>query len=182
MFAFGVPAIILAHEFGHYSYARICGHQARIRTARTDWTGEFKNKAEQRHFSVRCALAGPVVELSLATLGSSWLYVYVRRRRRAQPIALAVWPASLCCTAGFRWFKIALQGSTTDEAELSSWLGFHWQTLPLLLLPLSLAYLAVLLYSHFRLNTWVDLSFGVIGGIAGGLVWLYIAGPALLGG
>lgn len=95
-------------------------------------------------------------------------------------MGVRMWIFTALALAGLRWFKVIFDGRWSDEAYLSQVMGLHHLLLPALLVSLSLAATTVIIRFHWRQKTLKPLLAGIAAAGLSALVWISLAGPALL--
>lgn len=167
------PLLIVLHEAGHYTAARLLGYSP------TFSYGEvtiYQPLGSTHQFI--WTLAGPCVELLLCVFGVVGLIRLSRSSRTGS--CAEVWLWSALAGSGIRWLKVPFDGDYGDEARMSVMLGFHHLFLPLILLIPSLALAVLLLRFHRQNHTLLPLAVSFAVGIISVFVWLTYLGPAVL--
>ncbi len=175
VFACFPPLMILAHEVGHYSVSRFLGYHPQFRYAEifipisqgvsnSDW--------------LWITLAGPLVEGTMTVIGLSWLFRNYRMGPREYGSPL--WIFTALSLAGLRWVKVIFDGRGSDEAWLSATAGWHYLTLPILLLPIAILSGGAVFCFHRKQQTLLPLAAGFCAGLVSVALWFTVVGPALL--
>ena len=167
------PLMILLHELGHYSAARLLGYSPILSYAKV-----FVFQPMNRTHDFLFALAGPCVDLVFCVLGVTGLF----RLGRSLPThrCWEVWLWSAFAISGFRWIKIPFDGVQSDEGGMSALLGFHPLLIPLALLPPAAVAVGILIRFHLRNQTLLPYAASFVASALSVLVWFTLLGPALL--
>ncbi len=176
-----VPGFIPLHELTHYYCAKAHGWDAKIYSVVTHYRQidpEIMNGSVMR---MRCAAVGPAFDLAVSLTGAGIFLFLMKGKSIALSESFWFWFASICCVKGLRWFRIVWQGHG-DEAAVSVSLGLERMFVAKLLLPVSIGFLLLLLWVHWRTKTTVQFFAAYCAGVIGVGLWIDIVGPAIFGG
>ena len=176
LWVFLVPTVILGHEAGHWLAGKACNldvvlHHDQVRFRKPpDWND---HSSQMLLFTI----GGPVVELSLATIGICGLWRF-RQRTAAAVQPLRFWIFSLFTLSGLRWLRFNLV-SPSDETLISRALGFpSFFVAGIMLVPAVFAAWLVV-DTHRTQGTIAPLLCSIPLGVASALFYLNIVGPAV---
>jgi len=171
-----MPLLILTHELAHYSTALSLGAHPKL-----CYDQMLLSSADMQILGQKLAwviLAGPIIELTLASLSMGWLLW--RNRMRSDLIRPVDWIFTAFGMASLRWLKVIVDGSMSDEAKLSEILGFHHLALPIFMLIYPLLSVFAMTRFHARHRTLKSLGWAGCASVFAGLAWIYWIGPILL--
>jgi hypothetical protein len=175
------PAFIFLHEWGHYIMARSLGWRARMHYAETKFDVPSEKFSPRNDMLV--SSAGPFLGAVVATAG----FVYLHRSRRHRPQAIATfgdWVATTCVLNVGRWLR-CFAGSPSrpvpdDEAYISRAMGLPGWFLPYFLGVVAIIVIVATIRLHPPRARLVPFLASAVGGVAGAVLWMNVAGPILL--
>lgn len=184
----------LTHEMGHYMVARYLGYHPTINYASTNMhTGEG-SQVMFASDSFWITWGGPFITMFAGTMGFILLFIFCQSYYSTDRLEFKHWtliflalfwlrqPTVFCLWFANKFLNAKL-ASRTDEIKIAGNLQLpEW----LILILSAVIGAAVLLIVIFRFipiaQRFTFVLAGLIGGIAGYLLWMYVAGPALLPG
>jgi len=179
----------LSHEYGHYIVARSLGYKASIHYAYTDIDDtEFPGSINSLWISV----GGPLQTLLTGTIGLILLIAYKKSFKARQELILGQW--ALVFITLF-WLRQAINliiwlvsylfikrfSFGGDEIRIALKLGLPFWSLAITtgITGMIILYIVIFKFIPKQQRLTFVLS-GIVGGMAGYILWLYLLGPALL--
>ena len=172
-FAVFFPLFIFLHECGHYQAGRLAGFELIFLHDKI----LLPPQPRPENFEAKMfwfTLCGPLVELSIATIGLIFLWRF-RKKITADSAPILYWISTLFTCAGFRWLRIDLD-STSDERALSVQLDLPPWTIAAAMLPLSLYAAWLVIDVHRRNRTIRPLVIAFFSGLVSVLLYLFVWG------
>ncbi|MFI5131972.1 MAG: M50 family metallopeptidase [Chitinophagales bacterium] len=189
--AFIIAAIIgtLSHEFGHYIVAKGLGYKASIHYAHTSLDGGLSESSNNR---VLILSGGPLQTILMGMIGllllelrkrsfktkarltrGQWVLIFITLFWLRQTANLFVWLGDYLLTKQFSY--------SMDEIRIALELGLPFWSLAAITGLTGLVILCIVIFKFIptpQRQTFI-LS-GIIGGVTGYILWLYLLGPVLL--
>jgi hypothetical protein len=177
----------VSHEAGHYAVARLLGYQAKIGYAYTEW-GHVRT---EKDFMLLLA-GGPLETFFVGAVGSGILYFKRRSFYHAEKLSTGQWTIIFL---SLFWLRQAVNLITWvtgyfingefshrgDEIRLARYLKFpDWSIVVYTAVISLLAFYWVFTTFIPRNSRVTFLLSGIVGGIAGYIIWLFVAGPVLM--
>jgi len=178
MMAVGFPTGVFVHECGHFAAAKAFGWTTTFKAAFVGWT----HSPPPSDSSVMVfLLAGVIFDVIFVGIGLLLLTKCTRTRSRQFDIALLT--GTLLTAFSIRWCisPIFVMLNSSDEAMMSSLLGFNRWVIPICTLPVGVGIAGYAIYSHIRNQTVVAMMAGGFGAFCGLGLWINIVGPMLFG-
>lgn len=181
----------LSHEFGHFLVARFLGFNARIGYAYTSLVGTFDKEIYINNWQI-FILGGPMQTLLTSLIGLIILFYNKQKFVSAEKLRFWQWLTVLISlfwlrqTANFAvglfgYFQRGYFRVSGDESRLSFSFGLPVWTLDFLgglIGALILAYIIFHIIPQKQRLTF--MSAGLVGGISGYILWLFLIGPIIL--
>lgn len=182
----------VSHEFGHYIVAELMGYDATIHYGSTS----FSNHVDYRQVSslspILITIGGPVQTILTGTFGLVILWLIRRSFNPAIDLRLPQWffiflslfwlrfPANLA-TWIIGYFKSGIFGLRGDEIGIARY--FQLPTWSIVVLTAFMGFLVLTIIIFKFIPTHHRFTFilsGLVGGIAGYILWLYMIGKYIL--
>lgn len=188
-FIFATVAGTLSHEWGHYIVAKSLGYQVAINYASTYRTGgTYPTPADNFWFT----LGGPVQTMLTGTVGLLLLFSFRKSFQSKQKLSFRQWclifitlfwlrqTANLMVGLGMYLFTGRLS-ERSDEVKLARYWQLPGETISIITGALGAMVLAVVIFTFIpeRQRLTFVIS-GLIGGVAGYLLWLEWLGPVIM--
>jgi hypothetical protein len=182
----------LTHEFGHYITAKLLGFDAHIKYASTYYTKSNPNQSFGRSDIILITLGGPIQTMLTGTIGLFFLCIYHKSYRIAQQLSFIQWTLIFISlfwlrqTANFftglgTYIIFGKVSNHSDEIRLDRYFGLHGWTLTTLTATIGIIVLSIIVFRLIPLKQRLTFILsGLIGGISGYILWLYILGPKLI--
>jgi hypothetical protein len=187
--AFFIAVIVgtVSHEGGHYIAARMLGYHTRIGYAYTEWVDARSEK------DLLLMLAGgPLETFLMGAVGLSMLYIKRKEFYNAAKLSIGQWTIIFLSLFWLRqavnlvawvlgYFTSGEFSHRSDEIRLAVYMNLPDWSISIFTAVISLLAFYWVFSKFIPRNSHITfLLSGIVGGIAGYIIWLFIAGPVLM--
>jgi hypothetical protein len=187
--AFFIAVIVgtVSHEGGHYIAARLLGYRAKIGYAYTEWLDSPADR------DILWLIAGgPIETFIVGAAGLIMLYFKRKEFYNARKLSIGQWTIIFLSLFWLRqavnvvawvlgYFTSGEFSDRGDEIRLARYLNLPDWSITVFTAVISLLAFYWVLSKFIPRNSRVAfLLSGIVGGIAGYIIWLFVAGPVLM--
>ena len=181
----------ITHELGHYVVAKSLGYNAEINYGSTSWTKKPNQiKKDTDNFCI--SAGGPIETMATGSIGLLLLFIFRKKFYSADRLNLLQWVIVFTSlfwlrqTANFlTWiggYMITGRFSLrSDEIILARLLNFPIWSISIVTAFAGILVLTLVVFKFIpALQRFTFLLAGIIGGIAGYIIWLHLLGPMIM--
>lgn len=187
MTVIGTPS----HEFGHYVIVEILGMDGEIHYSFMRITKNENYRLLFKWESILISLGGPIQTMLTGTLGFLFLYEFKSEILKSRKLGIKHWALIFMAMFWLRQtgivfmliFVFIFQSRTMrgDESRVSLKLGWPAYTLDIITGFVGLVIVSTVIFKFIPHNQrFTFILSGLIGGVAGYILWLEILGPKIL--